>query len=168
MTSWNAENCFRAWIFHEREFTDPSLFWMRRKFNCTHSSFVLRNDTSIVLCLLKELFFLFQSCTNEVDYILFPDTIGFVGQGPSPISSPKSPSTFNPSDPIASSTLLVPPKSPKTPRAQFGHRIQHKFVKTFKPGKCNHCQDYMFNGKSFFNQTFFWSELRLNLIWLPN
>lgn len=55
--------------------------------------------------------------------------------------------------PIHSSTLQVPPKSPKTPsqrqfaHGQMGHAIPHQFNKTFKPGKCNFCSEYMFNGK---------------------
>ena len=26
MIQWNSKHCFWVWIFHEREFTDPSLF----------------------------------------------------------------------------------------------------------------------------------------------
>lgn len=28
----------------------------------------------------------------------------------------------------------------------MGHLIKHRFTKTFKPGKCDYCSDYMFNG----------------------
>merc|ERR1719360_338954 len=28
----------------------------------------------------------------------------------------------------------------------MGHQIRHRFTKTFKPGKCDLCSDYMFNG----------------------
>ena len=67
-------------------------------------------------------------------------------EGPSPIASPKSPPTFfDGSETLAHSTLQVP-KSPRTPRS-MGHLIKHRFTKTFKPGKCDYCSDYMFNGK---------------------
>merc|ERR1711962_1274094 len=68
-------------------------------------------------------------------------------EGPSPIASPRSPPTFfdgSETMPIAHSTLQVP-KSPRTPRS-MGHLIKHRFTKTFKPGKCDYCSDYMFNG----------------------
>ena len=74
------------------------------------------------------------------------------GIGPSPIASPKSPPNIfdsnelgGPGGPLAHSTLQVP-KSPRTPRS-MGHQIRHRFTKTFKPGKCDLCSDYMFNGK---------------------
>ena len=76
-------------------------------------------------------------------------------EGPSPIASPKSPPTFfDGSETLAHSTLQVP-KSPRTPRS-MGHLIKHRFTKTFKPGKCDYCSDYMFNGKILWH--FFLSE----------
>ncbi len=29
----------------------------------------------------------------------------------------------------------------------MGHAIRHRFKKTLKPGRCDHCSEYMFNGK---------------------
>ena len=69
-------------------------------------------------------------------------------EGPSPIASPKSPPNFFDGSevvPLAHSTLQVP-KSPRTPRS-MGHLIKHRFTRTYKPGKCDYCSDYMFNGK---------------------
>ena len=43
------------------------------------------------------------------------------------------------------STLPIP-KSPCTPRS-MGHTITHRFKKTLKPARCDHCSEYMFNGK---------------------
>ena len=66
--------------------------------------------------------------------------------GHSPVASPRSPpNLFDNNEPLAHSTLQVP-KSPRTPRS-MGHLIKHRFTKTFKPGKCDHCSEYMFNGK---------------------
>jgi hypothetical protein len=68
------------------------------------------------------------------------------GLGPSPIASPRSPpNIFDASEGSIGSTLQVP-KSPRTPRS-MGHLIKHRFTKTFKPGKCDLCSEYMFNGK---------------------
>ena len=69
-------------------------------------------------------------------------------EGPSPIASPKSPPNFFDGSevvPLAHSTLQVP-KSPRTPRS-MGHLIKHRFTRTYKPGKCDYCSDYMLNGK---------------------
>lgn len=68
--------------------------------------------------------------------------------GHSPVASPRSPpNLFDANEMMMghSSTLQVPPKSPRTPRS-MGHLIKHRFTKTFKPGKCDHCSEYMFNG----------------------
>lgn len=43
------------------------------------------------------------------------------------------------------SSLQIP-KSPCTPRS-MGHAISHRFKKTLKPARCDHCSEYMFNGK---------------------
>ena len=45
---------------------------------------------------------------------------------------------------LAQSTLPLP-KSPCTPRS-MGHAIRHRFKKTYKPGKCDLCEEYMFGG----------------------
>jgi len=67
---------------------------------------------------------------------------------PSPIASPKSPNTIN----------LKVPKSPHTPGVASGSsynkslnrpmtfRIAHRFARTFKPAKCDFCQEYFFQG----------------------
>ena len=65
---------------------------------------------------------------------------------PSPVASPKS---------VATSNLRVP-KSPRTPGPGSGshnlshrpmtHMIAHRFTKTFKPGTCDFCQEYFFQG----------------------
>ncbi len=78
------------------------------------------------------------------------DDSSLAESGPSPPLS--SPSPFETPAMIASGgcsgsghSLQVPPKSPRTPRS-MGHAIRHLFKKTLKPGKCDHCSEYMFNG----------------------
>jgi len=78
-------------------------------------------------------------------------------QGPSPIASPKSPPMEGVSEHSAVTNLRVP-KSPRTPgtanasHAQSAstrpmtHMINHRFTKTFKPARCDYCQEYFFNG----------------------
>ena len=39
MILWNAENCFRAWNFHECEFTDPSLIKILESFEIQVTKF---------------------------------------------------------------------------------------------------------------------------------
>ena len=69
---------------------------------------------------------------------------------PSPIASPKSPT-------ISGSGNLKVPRSPRTPGSGSGHqnlslnrpmtfRINHRFTKTFKPARCDFCQEYFFQG----------------------
>ena len=65
---------------------------------------------------------------------------------PSPIASPKSPNT---------SSLQIP-RSPRTPGGNTSlnvsinrpmtHTIAHRFTKTFKPARCDFCQEYFFQG----------------------
>jgi len=71
-------------------------------------------------------------------------------QGPSPIASPKSPT-----GPIGTGSNLKVPRSPRTPGPQsqnlslnrpMTHMIAHRFTKTFKPARCDLCQEYFFQG----------------------
>ena len=70
---------------------------------------------------------------------------------PSPIASPKSPAP----------TSLTVPRSPRTPgpgsaagnnslnvsiNRPMTHTIAHRFTKTFKPARCDFCQEYFFQG----------------------
>ena len=132
---------FRAFIYFRSSCSDMPL-----SNPTTYTNFDDDEDTSFVTGTVPGSKGVFRQkrLQTEPSDLSHLDTIGY-GQGPSPISSPKSPLTFDPNDPVAHSTLQVPPKSPKTPR-QMGHLIPHRFAKTFKPGKCNYCQDYMFNG----------------------
>ncbi|XP_023345245.1 kinase suppressor of Ras 2 [Eurytemora carolleeae] len=66
-------------------------------------------------------------------------------QGPSPVSSPKSPA-------VLKSSLQVP-RSPRTPGVMvppanrpMTHIINHRFTKTFKPARCMYCQEIFFQG----------------------
>lgn len=66
---------------------------------------------------------------------------GTAYSGHSPINSPKSPSTQQ----------LVVPRSPHAHNMLPGsramhHMIQHRFAKTFKPARCDFCQEYFFQG----------------------
>jgi len=76
-----------------------------------------------------------------------PESSQELYQGPSPIASPKSPTGAN-------SNLKVP-RSPRTPgppsqnislNRPMTHMIAHRFTKTFKPARCDHCQEYFFQG----------------------
>ena len=68
---------------------------------------------------------------------------------PSPVASPKSVSGS------ANSNLRVPvsPRTPGTGSSSYNlshrpmtHMIAHRFTKTFKPGTCDFCQEYFFQG----------------------
>jgi len=69
------------------------------------------------------------------------------GASPSPLPSP---SPFDSSSGMetsgSSSASLQVPRSPRTPRS-MRHAIAHRFKKTLKPGRCDHCSEYMFNGE---------------------
>ena len=76
-----------------------------------------------------------------------PESSQELYQGPSPIASPKSPPGTN--------TNLKVPRSPRTPgppsqnislNRPMTHMIAHRFTKTFKPARCDHCQEYFFQG----------------------
>jgi len=77
-----------------------------------------------------------------------PESSQDIYQGPSPIASPKSPTG------ITTSNLKVP-RSPRTPgppnpnmslNRPMTHMIAHRFTKTFKPARCDLCQEYFFQG----------------------
>ncbi len=68
---------------------------------------------------------------------------------PSPLPSPspfESSLDSSASSYGASQSLQLPPKSPRTPRS-MGHAIRHRFKKTLKPGRCDHCSGNMLTGK---------------------
>ena len=61
-------------------------------------------------------------------------------------SSPAAANLPPPPSPLALAQSTLPlPKSPCTPRS-MGHAIRHRFKKTYKPGKCDLCEEYMFGG----------------------
>eukprot|EP00092_Neocalanus_flemingeri_P041743 GFUD01045464.1.p1 GENE.GFUD01045464.1~~GFUD01045464.1.p1 ORF type:complete len:922 (-),score=231.77 GFUD01045464.1:277-3042(-) len=77
-----------------------------------------------------------------------PESSQDIYQGPSPIASPKSPTG------TTNSNLKVP-RSPRTPgppsqnlslNRPMTHMIAHRFTKTFKPARCDLCQEYFFQG----------------------
>ena len=67
---------------------------------------------------------------------------------PSPVASPSLATT------TAGSVNLKVPRSPRTPgptstnlsHRPMTHMIAHRFTKTFKPGTCDFCQEYFFQG----------------------
>jgi len=79
---------------------------------------------------------------------------------PPPIASPKSPPVLM--DSVSEHpcvTNLRVPKSPRTPGTvattgttpagstrPMTHMINLRFTKTFKPARCDYCQEYFFNG----------------------
>jgi len=79
-----------------------------------------------------------------------PDDPHPVGASPSPLPSPSpfdSSSGLETSGSSSSASLqLQVPRSPRTPRS-MRHAIRHRFKKTLKPGRCDLCQEYMFNGE---------------------
>jgi len=77
-----------------------------------------------------------------------PESGQEIYQGPSPIASPKSP-------PGTTNSNLKVPRSPRTPgppsqnislNRPMTHMIAHRFTKTFKPARCDLCQEYFFQG----------------------
>ena len=71
---------------------------------------------------------------------------------PSPVTSP------GPGQQSAAQSQLRVPRSPRTPGTNPGqhhilslnrpmtHMIAHRFTKTFKPARCDLCQEYFFQG----------------------
>ncbi len=74
--------------------------------------------------------------------------------GPSPSASPKSPAiTSSIGVGGVSHTSLQVPRSPRTPgnlnlpfNRPMAHSINHRFTKTFKPARCDLCQEIFFQG----------------------